>query len=289
MEPGTVFSFPLENGLLGTCRVLRGPEEDLERERYTGFVLVHGTRWIGEGPIDLKHKDLRKVMPGRMSPLLWWIEGKVPDTFCEEGVVSVRKAEAAKKSNARSGWDSFPNTIFQQWKKGNDPEAFEAQRKKNRQQTETTLDSRLENLKKTESIDLSRFVPLKKPKVERTPEEIVKGFIAAMNQWEKECDRIAKKHPNTPVVGRFNVDAMQTIFDEFCTTKERKYGRHGSYQIPPEYDPRQEKVIEVRKCNRSRIEVNTQAADRKYTYVLLKKKGVWLIDNRKKDGEILSL
>ena len=32
MEPGTVYSFPLENGLTGTCRVIRKPEDENETD-----------------------------------------------------------------------------------------------------------------------------------------------------------------------------------------------------------------------------------------------------------------
>lgn len=118
---------------------------------------------------------------------------------------------------------------------------------------------------------------------------MVKGFIAAMHQWEKECNRIQKAHPNSPVT-RLGLEAMQTVFDEFCTAKakDRKYGRFGSFSTPPEYNPRTQKVVEVRPRTSRRVDVDTQEArgfKRLLTYVVLKKLDGWRIDSRKGDGK----
>lgn len=286
MEPGTVYSFPLENGLTGTCRVIRKPEDDNEKKRYRDCVLAHATKWVGEGPVDLKSGELRKVVRTNTGPLLMWIKGRPPADYQKKGTVSIRKAEASKKSSKQSVWKIFQNVVFKEWQAGNEPEDPAAIQAQANQNAEQILKQRLEDLRQNETIDLSKVAPLKKPQEERTAEEVVRGFIAAMHQWEKECGRIDRKHPNSPV-GQFAIDAQQTIFDEFCTAKERKYGRLGSYCVPPEYDPRTEKIIGSRECTRSRMEVDTQEKagfQRENTYVVLKKKGCWLIDSRKSNG-----
>jgi hypothetical protein len=46
---------------------------------------------------------------------------------------------------------------------------------------------------------------------------------------------------------------LDTIFQAYCTQKDRPYGRLGSFQNPPEYDPAKEQIlfstIEKRKAN----------------------------------------
>ncbi len=39
------------------------------------------------------------------------------------------------------------------------------------------------------------------------------------------------------------VGSLQRLFAEFCTPRERTYGRLGSFQHPPEYDPDSECVL----------------------------------------------
>ena len=44
--PGTIFTFPLANGLHGACRVTRAPH-GLETTNFADHMLVCATRWVG--------------------------------------------------------------------------------------------------------------------------------------------------------------------------------------------------------------------------------------------------
>jgi hypothetical protein len=72
-----------------------------------------------------------------------------------------------------------------------------------------------------------------------------------MNQWadaaHKAKSEAADPTSHWPVI----LDAMEEVFDRWCTPKARKYGRLGSFSYPPEYQPVHEKVVEVKRICRS--------------------------------------
>ena len=285
-EPGTVFTFRIEDGVYGACRVLRGPEPS-EMHFYSGHILAHATKGLGDLPVDLKDGDLRKVPRGMRGPELYWIEGKVPKNFEEAGVVTLRKAETTKTSNKSAEWELFEYITKTAWETSTDPIGHQKKKEDAKKQSKKKQKDALADLQNKEQIDLSGFVPHKVAKEDRTPEQTLRGFIAAMNQWEKECNRIFKKAADNVPVHEFNQDSMRAVFDDFCTPKERKYGRLGSFSTPPEYNPRNQKIVQVRQVTARRVEIDTKESTnmkRDLTYVLLKTKDGWLIDNRKSDG-----
>ncbi len=291
MKPGTVYTFPLKGGLHGACRVLRGPTES-EKHSFDGHLLAHATKWTGKPPLDLKHADLRRIARGARGGILHWVKGKPPKKYVEAGVVAVRKAEQSKTANSLAPWSMFQFVLREQLQETSDPVGAANQRKAAKKNTKQIEQQLLAELKARERIDLAGFVPLSKPRSEREPMEVLKGFIAAMHQWEKECNRIEKTSKSNAPVTRFNLEALAQIFDEFCTPKERKHGRAGSYGTPPEYNPRTQKIVAVRECSARRVEIDTQETSgfkRNLTYVLLKKKQGWLIDSRKRNGQNTTL
>lgn len=58
---------------------------------------------------------------------------------------------------------------------------------------------------------------------------------------------------------------------------------HSAYQVPPEYDPTEEYLVETKVVNSRRAEVVTRNEKSKteYLYVLQKIGGIWLVDSKK--------
>jgi hypothetical protein len=85
--------------------------------------------------------------------------------------------------------------------------------------------------------------------------------------------------------------SLEDVFSRWCTPKERRHGRLGSFANPPEYQPSHEQILETVNETPRRIIVLTRRIigfkdARKY--VLLKKGDRWWIDNVKwqsKDGD----
>ena len=115
------------------------------------------------------------------------------------------------------------------------------------------------------------------------PEKVLRSFIFAMNRWEKNAAALRKAHPHDSGIGKRTLDEMEKVFSIFCTPIKRPYGRQGSYQIPPEYDPEEEFLIAVNIVDPRRVELITRQNKMKmeYLYVALKKKGRWLLDSKK--------
>jgi hypothetical protein len=105
-----------------------------------------------------------------------------------------------------------------------------------------------------------------------------------MNQFEKHAAGLDKSAPRKPSVTQAILHSQQTLFDLFCTPAKRPYGRNGSYQIPPEYDPAGESLISVTLPKPSRAELTTrdERAKEEFLYVLLKKKDRWLLDSKQR-------
>lgn len=81
---------------------------------------------------------------------------------------------------------------------------------------------------------------------------------------------------------------MDTIFRCFCTPKERKFGRQGSFRKPPEYDPEKEQVLdtevdEIRK--RANVTTHRQAVfgGGRHRYTLVRNDDRWFIDTLKRE------
>ncbi len=285
--PGTVYTFRLENRQHGACRVLRPAGKN--EAQFAGHSLVYGSQWVGEPGAALEHADTKKIIKGLNGPALYWVKGGAPASFKEAGVVAVTKAEQGKRCLSSAPWGVFPNVVFQGWEKANEPAKLEARLQANRAEGERIGKAQVKDLAGRERFDLKGVVGLPRPREARTPEEVVRGFVAAMHRWESECARIAKKEKRSAADAVFGISgpAMKTIFDEFCTPRERPYGRNGrSYSTPPEYEPR-DAMGEVKMVGPRRAEIETSRGGRvpeRVTYVLLKVGGAWLVDSKTRDG-----
>ena len=115
------------------------------------------------------------------------------------------------------------------------------------------------------------------------PEAVVGTFIRAMNMWETYANRVSRerKADAWPEIHR----SQKTVFDAFCTQKERKQGRNGSFQRPPEYDPDSERIVGIEPITGSKTHVVTERESilggGRYQYVLLRQANRWFIDSVK--------
>ncbi|PXA03342.1 hypothetical protein DDZ13_13040 [Coraliomargarita sinensis] len=117
-----------------------------------------------------------------------------------------------------------------------------------------------------------------------SPESVTRSFIESMHQWEIESEqerRAARKTDDPASYQSKSMEKMNEIFLAFCTPKERKYGRQGSFQHPPEYDPEKEKITKTKEeGNLAQVESEREAILRggKYRYILKRMNERWLID-----------
>ena len=124
----------------------------------------------------------------------------------------------------------------------------------------------------------------------RIPEQVVSEFIRAMNDWEVDAYKRYKEsifdendHAKIPATSEKAVDERKGVIARYCTSRER-------YQVPfghpPQYDPKHEKIIEVRKKTSKRVEVLTeyiypeQYINQKRRYKIILTSEGWRIDNR---------
>lgn len=124
------------------------------------------------------------------------------------------------------------------------------------------------------------------------PENVLRAFFKEMNRWEIESFPLIKAIPkgaaNDEVSSVYQPieEKLDAIFQKYCTAKERKQGRQNCIAAasPPGYDVERQTIIETIYENPRRATIDTidkKGFDKKYRYVLLKKGGKWLIDNKK--------
>ncbi|MCP3931776.1 MAG: hypothetical protein GY705_22095 [Bacteroidetes bacterium] len=119
------------------------------------------------------------------------------------------------------------------------------------------------------------------------PVSVVSAFIVVMNRWEIHSWKSmrAVRNSNDPSsYQNSSIQLMEEIFSFYCNKKERKYGRLGTFQNPPEYNPDAEKVIsKVIEGKKAVVETERDAilGGGRYQYVLYRKDNNWLIDNLK--------
>lgn len=119
-------------------------------------------------------------------------------------------------------------------------------------------------------------------------------YMTARNKWgvksHKRLEQYEKKFGKiTGSTKAFELarQELQPIMDEFYTARD-----HGRYlpgkalSDPPEYDPNDEKVVDVMQKSPKRIEIKTERIKYpkpglNYQYVLLKQNDEWRLDSRK--------
>jgi len=117
----------------------------------------------------------------------------------------------------------------------------------------------------------------------RRPEEIVMQFIRAMHAWSAIAlsrHRSARNDPGTSKeVFDWSNEQEAAVISQFCTPKRRKYGLAA---LGKEYDPAKEQIIQAEQVTASKAHVYTHSTsefEMHKRYALLKKHGLWLIDN----------
>jgi hypothetical protein len=118
-----------------------------------------------------------------------------------------------------------------------------------------------------------------------------------MHKWETESWEHMRRTRNDAQSNSYHsivLQRMDDIFRKFCTAKDRPYGRQGSFQHPPEYDPSTEEILEVVEESPRRVVIKTKqhsAFQNFCQYVLVSQRGTWRIDSRKfvrSDGSTFS-
>jgi hypothetical protein len=120
----------------------------------------------------------------------------------------------------------------------------------------------------------------------RSAGDTLKQFMSEMNAWEIWAKQNDPKEPTEEEWQSFKKICeakLDSIFDELCTPKKRAFRRQCDFRDPPEYLPGLEDIIEVNEFSSSRVEIITQeksGLENKNKYVLLNRKGKWLLDNK---------
>lgn len=120
-------------------------------------------------------------------------------------------------------------------------------------------------------------------------ENLVSEFIAEMNAWEQFCEKFSEEKSSLSWEEKTAQmkKKVEAVFVKYCTQRDRKmsrphtisWGSNGSY----EYDPKEEKIIQVEDAKGKKLNVFTERKDlgKDYYYVLISEKGKWLIDLKK--------
>lgn len=125
----------------------------------------------------------------------------------------------------------------------------------------------------------------------------MRAFIAAMNVWETEA-WAAHEHARENGIEdlRYWEEAtqkLQLIYAQYCTPRERPYGRLGIETCavighPPDYNPETEKIIEVNHVTSRRVLILTESPMKgmptllqSSQYVFLKVGGEWRVDSKR--------
>jgi hypothetical protein len=119
------------------------------------------------------------------------------------------------------------------------------------------------------------------------PESVLRGFILSMYRWEKyayEMWENSSEEIRPKIHERIRAEEIHA-FQPYCTEKKRVYGRCGSFGSIPENTP-EESLMSITHRTSSRVEIMTRQDNKRpgrheNIYILLKKKGHWLIDCKK--------
>lgn len=120
-----------------------------------------------------------------------------------------------------------------------------------------------------------------------SPESVVTAFIRAMNEWELsawDARRQARDTSNPESYWPEVTAGLERVFAQFCTPRERPYGRQASFQRPPEYDPKTERIVGIEIVgDKTHVETEREAllGGGPRRYVLHLRNERWFIDNVK--------
>ena len=112
---------------------------------------------------------------------------------------------------------------------------------------------------------------------------VLHHFILAMHAWELDA---ANNHIKR-IDGQKEHDwgkiheEMAAIFAQYCTPRERPYGRNGgSFSSPPAYQP-EEQLLEVITISKQKKELITKGKQHEYAYVAILKNNEWRLDSKR--------
>lgn len=117
-------------------------------------------------------------------------------------------------------------------------------------------------------------------------------FFRAMYSWEVDFAKIdplfmdlseEEKYTQRVLVSEVKKAELDSIFNEFCTNRERKFGRQyaPNYRIPSEFSPDEVELLDVKICNKKKILFTVKTPVAKFEFVVLYKESKWLVDSRK--------
>jgi hypothetical protein len=118
------------------------------------------------------------------------------------------------------------------------------------------------------------------------PSRVVRRFIEDMHDWEaRTLLEFRSLDPSkAEAFWARTCASLGEVFARWCTPKERKLGRNGSFADPPDYQPEHEVHLKTIVESPRRACVQTWQGTgfrHKRMYVLLKKSDRWLIDSVK--------
>jgi hypothetical protein len=112
------------------------------------------------------------------------------------------------------------------------------------------------------------------------------GFLKEMYEWELFCKKVGQ---DTELTFEEQVSKQKEliikILQKYCTQKDRLNGKPNVISYGNYIDEHEEKILEIIQEKENRICVYTQGATGetgKYLYILIKIKGEWLIDSKKR-------
>lgn len=116
---------------------------------------------------------------------------------------------------------------------------------------------------------------------------VLKNFITDMNKWEGYCEPLCELIENgedyEPLKDKMRSE-LNTIFNQYCTIKERKYGRQVSLDCgyPPEYSP-DEEILKTEQLSENKLLIYTQQHTEfksQFRYSLIYTHKQWRIDKK---------
>lgn len=151
--PGTVFLFPLPNGLWSACRVLRHTTQEESKRIGAPMWVVAGSAWAGEAEPDLYDERLREVLvlthhKWQKQRHILWQEGSPPEEFRALGTLPVTDEDTDETGTGHSGWQAYPVQAWLQWRWDHERDAVLAEDAVQEAQRQVAIAAAPENYRK---------------------------------------------------------------------------------------------------------------------------------------------
>ena len=152
-DVGSVYVFPLENGLYSACRVLQSRViENIP------VVLVARSPWLGDRVPDAPTPEMREILVSTYFDWeelkLTWASRTPPKDFLYVGIIVPSAEDAELDTTDGTGWGHFVYAARTQWMWENERESLLAEKLAGERQREAeSLKAREEDEQQTESLD----------------------------------------------------------------------------------------------------------------------------------------